>query len=107
MIEQQILNKKDEISIDITNYAGLAQITVDEHQGGTWVVQRRKPGGKPGWMDLEVEFSDNGCKIFYIVPTITYRLSGGNKGATAYIVQIPFCQALQDNMNNFEGVSLV
>lgn len=87
--EQQILRDDQTTSIEVSDLSGITHITLTDFQEGEkWVVQRKSPNGE-NWIDLDVTFEAEGSKVFYAVPGITYRITGGTVGATCWVVSVP------------------
>ena len=83
--EYQILASTQMTSTTFSNVTGLIQLTLTDHAGGTWVVQRQSPNNESHWIDLDVSFTNEGSKVFYSSPFTSYRLHGGTVGATAWL----------------------
>ena len=83
--EYQILASTQTTSSTFADLVGLSQLTLTNHAGGTWVLQRQSPNNSAHWIDLDLSFVAEGSKIFYASPSTTYRLHGGTVGATAWL----------------------
>lgn len=67
---------------------GQTFILLRAHAGGTWKLQLLTPDGE--WVDIGdnssgVAFDGDGLQFFYSQGYLSYRLTGGNAGALAWI----------------------
>ena len=57
-------------------------ILVDYQSGASWTLQAEAPDGT--WIDTDIEFNNDGIKSFHATPELSYRLTGGVVGASAW-----------------------
>lgn len=96
MQEIQFLGQEQTTSDTFSNITGIVQVTVEDHAGGTWTLQRRAPSSDT-WIDLDVTFVAEGSKVFYASEALIYRLDGGTVGAKGWYIEIPLHTVTQPN----------
>lgn len=84
----QILTETQTTSDTFSLRGGPVFILLSDHAGGTWTLEIQNPDGD--WVDIGegaggVSFDDNGLVYFYGMPWMSYRLTGGDDGAKAWI----------------------
>ena len=88
---KQVLEATETTSKPFTVYTPIAAILLADHAGGTWKLQVLKPGGdqdvETDWVDDEYTATDNGLKAIYTFPELLYRITGGDVGAEAWLLQ--------------------
>ena len=97
MQEKQVLTDTQATSTVFSGYTGIVQLTVTDHAGGTWTLQRQSPSDSTHWIDLDVTFASEGAKVFYASSNTSYRVHGGTVGATAWIIEIPLRTVVEPN----------
>ena len=61
---------------------GTQTLILDDHAGGTWVLQVRGPGGN--WIDTDIDsIAESGIYAFVAHAGGQYRITGGSAGAIA------------------------
>lgn len=107
-MEKQILLNTEATSQTFSGYTGICQLTITDHAGGTWTLQRQSPVQASHWIDLDVTFAAEGAKVFYASPNTTYRVHGGTAGATGWIIEIPLRTVTEPGYvrSDIQGVSL-
>lgn len=97
-MEKQCLFNTQTTGDIFNDVIGIVQVTIDDHAGGIWTVQRKGPRSD-NWIDLDVTFVDNGAKVFYVAPGVNYRIDGGTAGATGYYIEVPLRVIEEPNRN--------
>ena len=83
----QILSETQAVSETFRLPGGVGFILMDNHAGGTWILEARSPENQ--WVPLGgpagVEFDEPGMSALHCASTLDYRLRGGTVGARAWL----------------------
>lgn len=79
---RQVLHETQSTSDVWTTAGGPGWVLVEQHGGGTWTLQVRAPVGG-SWIDLDIEFDNDGLQDYSVPAGSSLRLTGGTAGASA------------------------
>lgn len=79
---KQILFAHETTGDSFVTEAGIGQILLSDHSGGTWTLQVRSPSGD--WLDTDATWTGNGIRSFDAQADFPYRMNGGTAGALAW-----------------------
>ena len=82
-----VLEETQDTSMEWGGVTGPMYVWFVEHAGGTWQLEAQRPDTKE-WKDISPNpnpFTEEGLWWFDSIGPVRYRLTGGSRGAAAFV----------------------